>query len=457
MNQFGFSAEFQGALLKMLLNEELNPQVIANLRPEYFTSQPLAWAFGRALRYRDDYGKMPGLMALINETSKLDAGIQPLFHHTLQQVEATMVTDAEYVRAETTEWIKRQIFTRSFAEIRDTYNNGDAEAAYRRMMETVESMQATQWVSEDRGWFFEEAPTRQERRLSAGEINVPTGIQQLDHVMNGGLCIGEMGIWIAYPKIGKTTLLVNLGVSASRLNRRRTLHLVFEGSRAETEDRYDSAFSAELYANVRRGQFTANRFQETQAQYEQLRHNLVIRAFTENWDSTVLDIEAEIKELARRYDWKPEVIIIDYGDLLNPRKEAISHFEGQKDVFRDLSTLAKRGHHAVWTASQARRPDRKNYDEDEHILKSRDIADCYEKVRTAHFIGSINQTKLERKGNQMRLYPELYRATQPGYEPIRVTADLSKMAIKTLNEEVATAPTPDGPPPIPGSRPSLGY
>jgi hypothetical protein len=123
------------------------------------------------------------------------------------------------------------------------------------------------------------------------------------------------------------------------------------------------------------------------------------------------------------------MIIVDYGDLLEGRDGKYkSTYESQKSVFRDLKSLANR-EYAVWTASQAVRPNEKD-ENDMTPLKAREIADCYEKVRIADFVGSINQTPGERAEQKMRLWADIYRDAPIGTKPIPVWDNRETMTLR---------------------------
>jgi replicative DNA helicase len=256
---------------------------------------------------------------------------------------------------------------------------------------------------------------------------VPTGIPELDHILGGGLRKGEMGVWIAYPKRGKSTLLVNHGAQAVRRGDFKVLHYVLEGSRKMVENRYDSVFAQEEYSRIKDGSLTTESWQRLQYEYQSYRQKLIIRGLTERWTYSVADLQEEMRELKQRYNWVPDALVVDYGDLLRARESHLhTEVEVQRSAFRDLKTLANRGY-ALWTASQAQRP-KEDLETSTEILQSRKIADCYDKIRVADFLGTINQTQEERQSKQARLFAELYRDNAAG-QVILVYADFARMTI----------------------------
>lgn len=442
---FPFGVDFQKSLIRLICSDaSFGFMAIKYLKPDYFENEVLVWAYNYIVKYQAQFNAVPPVRLLEEETKRLDSTIKPLYQLVIDSVIHADLSVEDWLRDRTLDFIKRNIFTAAFRESRTAYNTGGVSEAYDLMMAAMDELYQTAWLSPDRSWFFEEFGQRTSDRLSRdfGSDTVATGIHELDQVLGGGLSRGELGIWIAYPKCGKSTLLVNHGVQAVRRSDVNTLHAVFEGSRTLVENRYDTVFAKEAYNLVRTGRFNGDTYRRMEYDYQMYKRRLVVRGFTERWDYSVVDIHEELRELKRLYDWEPALIVVDYGDLLRARVKTDSETESQRAAFRDLKSLANRGY-ALWTASQAQRP-KNDIDSDPHVLYSRKIADCYDKVRVADFIGSINQTKEERAANQMRLFAELYRDNEAG-KIISVKSDFSRMLITVVRdpgESVLPVPVP---------------
>jgi replicative DNA helicase len=142
----------------------------------------------------------------------------------------------------------------------------------------------------------------------------------------------------------------------------------------------------------------------------------------QNWSYTALDVESKIKEL-KRAGREPDLVIIDYGDLLKHHEPTDNARMEQTEVFRALKRIAMMQSVAVWTASQARRP----ADNDkEYILRARDIAECFEKVRIADLVCTLNQTQRERRHGIMRFCVDIYRSADTD-KIIRLVQDYERM------------------------------
>jgi replicative DNA helicase len=202
------------------------------------------------------------------------------------------------------------------------------------------------------------------------------------------------------------------------------------------------------YRNVREGKFDARAMHVMRREYAVLQHKLVVRGFADaqdTWHVSVDDILAELTTLRQDHGWVPELIVIDYGDLVWAPGD--SERDRQKAAFRQMKALAERhsfqGHkgYAIWAPSQAVRPGQ-GADEKEHVLRPRDIADCYEKVRVADAIISLNRTVTEKTIGQARVHLGKYRDAED-MTTVRVITDYDHGAFSKLGVTPPPAPTPD--------------
>jgi len=361
------------------------------------------------------------------------------------------VRDSEYVRDSIVEWARQQTFMMGFAEAREAWNEGKPESAMDLMMGRIDEMRQIRFGDADRGWFFEELGDRQFRRQTSERTSIahPIGIDKLDRAMNGGLSPGELEVVMAYSGIGKTFWCVQRGFTAAR-RRKRCLHFVLEGGRSKTEDRYESRFADSLYSAVKAGDISTSVMASMQREYRVLKENLVIRGFgdLDSWRASYDDLLAELKELRTSRGWVPDLIVVDYGDLLWAGADGESEYMRQKVAFRQLKALSERiefrGHrgYAVCSPTQAQRPD-KGADRREHVLRPRDVADCYEKVRVSDIIISLNRTEREREFELARVFLGKYRDAEDGL-CVRVRTAYTKGAFSDLS--VRDEPPP--PPPV---------
>lgn len=433
---FPFGIEFQTKLVKVLtLDESVTDVALKYLRVEFFESPPLRWMVDRIIAYRDRYGKSPTITALLDMTRTLDPSIRGMYAQAVQQINVTPVKEEDYIKDSVLDWAKRNLFAEAHRKTKDLFNSGDVDGAYEQMRKSVDLIEATTWQRPDRGWFFEEFSKREARRVDSISLGsrITCGINEIDKLLGGGAEKGFMGMWIAYYKGGKSGILQNHGAAGVR-SFKKVLHFSLEGKRDMIEDRYDACFSNEFYSEIKQGNMSQAKYKQVFDEYQHFKNLLVVRSLADNWSNTILDIDTEIQDLRKHHGWCPDMIVIDYGDLLHGRNGPYgSGWESDRDAYRDIKTLANKGF-VVWTASQVQRPKYQDYQTREHVLTSKDIAGGVDKIRVVDFCGSLNATTEERYRNEMRMYPELAREAPSGGESITVNVDFARMRVGSTKE-----------------------
>ena len=443
-----FGPEFQRTLVRASINDGGLRSLLGRFVGAGqlgFSDRTAAWAWSTL--QREQY---PTMLVLQTEARALDP-TDPI-HAGVQEMLATPdYRDLDYVRQKVVQVARDHILYSALEAGATYYNQGDKVNALAAMQAKLDELKSIRLDDADREWFFEGLDERQANRFAAeasGTSRFNLGIDKIDQAMDGGLAKGELEMPLAYSNVGKSFYCTHRGFLAVR-GYGRVLHFVLEGGRSKIANRYDARFSGLVTSEIKRGNFDARTLERVQREYRALRHSLVLRGIRDakEWRVTVEDfIVEELRELRENHGWVPDMVIIDYGDLLwgpgdNDR-------ERQKGVFRKLKTLSEReefpGHvgYAMVVPTQAVRPD-KGADEKEHILYARDVADCYEKVRIVDVAISINRTDHERQHNRIRLHLAKNRESESGVT-VHCLTDYARGIFAEINIQ---EPGPLPPPP----------
>lgn len=432
MEPFPFDAEFQRKIIKLALTDDSFCTIaLKYLRSEMFESEVLRWAWKRIIEERGAK-RTPTMTVMFDLVRRLDQMLQPRYYAMMEAVNAEVLREEAYLRYALADFVQRNIFVGAFEDAQKLYNRGKVSEATDFMLKEMQQINLIRFDAPDRHWFYDEFSERQRirKQLASREFDVtyPTGIVGVDEVLDGGLSKGELGIWMADSKGGKSLFLVHLAGFTARASQRNTLVILLEGSWLQTASRLDSWHTHALYREVKRGIFNEEVYQRMQHEYRGMHQRLVIRALTDKWNYSAADIRGEIDDLYSQFGWRPDQIIVDYGDLLRSQARAYSEEEHQRNAFSDLKSLTTQDHgYSVWSASQARRPVSIKYGSKKSksgdtldgegstikfgkpILGPKDIADSYNKIRRADFVGSINQDAEDKEMGIARLYCALYR------------------------------------------------
>ena len=201
----------------------------------------------------------------------------------------------------------------------------------------------------------------------------------INKLMDGGLGKSELGVVIAPSGVGKSWYLAALGVCGVKAGL-NVIHFTMELSKEYTAQRYDSLLTGINPQNLR------YHIDEIKAAMENLPGILNIFRFPAK-RTTVTTLASAIDNVIIT-SGQPNLIIVDYGDLL---KSSTTYKNMEKrqmlaEVYEELRDLSDEYEAPVWTASQTNRGAL-----EEDIIEAGKIAEAYEKVWIADFILSIQR------------------------------------------------------------------
>lgn len=146
-------------------------------------------------------------------------------------------------------------------------------------------------------------------------------------------------------------------------------------------------------------------------------------------ECSVNHIYALLDSLRRKHNWHPEVVIIDYMDLIVSRYPSYNKddYTRQKHVANEIRGLAKNENVLVFTATQTNRA---GAGEDE-IVDLTKAAESFGKQFSLDYIVSLNQTRADRTATPPRLRMFIAKNRNgPKHELITCTIDYKTMMVR---------------------------
>lgn len=183
----------------------------------------------------------------------------------------------------------------------------------------------------------------------AGVANTPrltTALPALDDQWRGGLGVGQLCTVVGLPGFGKSMFLASVAAASVRSGH-SVAYVTLEISRADTMARIVANITGTPIDGVLNGQRTEAMEILRSVQLA----NMNAKYFTAN-ATTVADIRAWVGKL----DYRPEVIVVDYGDLLNAppssdKKGGGNTYLAARDVWQELRVWVAAEKMWGWTAS----------------------------------------------------------------------------------------------------------
>lgn len=393
-----FDKKYQQSLLKMMItNYEFMVRCRGAISPEYFDTSRVVLS-EIILKYYDRYRSLPTERAMtdIFEETMEKTSYQKYEKIIRKSFEALWKDDypkdADYIESKLIDFAKSQSYLTLAKSIPDLVESGNYKEID-KMQHKISLLGANTAIvikSKD-------AVKDDNLKMSFEAIDpIATGIPELDHedILEGGLARKELGVIIAPPNVGKSMFLNHLG-NAACMQGRRVYHVSLEMSAEQVWKRYVSAI-ASINTKLIKTNIGSIRKQVADF-YEQYGGELIIdERPTKKFSPRDLDMQLDMMNRAGEM---PDIILIDYGDIMKSDSNFGSKYENQAEVYVDLRALCMKYNTRMWVPSQGNRgsTDKKNIDNE-------DVAGAFDKVATADHVLSINMTKEEYQDGIARIF-----------------------------------------------------
>lgn len=230
-------------------------------------------------------------------------------------------------------------------------------------------------------------------------VKFPTVLKTVTKHLDGGNSPKELCMVVAPPGTGKSLYLVNQAVTVMMENK-KVLYISLEMSEEKIAQRFDSVISRIPVNTLKTGTTALYGLKQTLDEFKKFfpDSDLRIKEFPTGM-ANVQSIRTLLYNLKNIEGFEPDVIIVDYLELLRPIRNIDSEYAAQQRIAEELRGLAVEKNILLWTATQPNREGKKVA-----IITDAQLGDSYGKIRVADFAISINQTDTEYDNGEARVY-----------------------------------------------------
>jgi replicative DNA helicase len=376
---------FQIKVLSSLLTHKeflLNIQDV--LSDEYFTNQAHKWIIKEILRYFTKYHTCPSMDVLKVELKKIDNEVLQLsIKEQLREAYKASDEDLKYVEEEFSNFCKNQQLKKALLTSVDFLNAGDYDSIRSLIDNALRSGQ-------DKNLGHEYNKDTESRYREDHRTVIPTPWKEINDLLQGGLGNGDFGLIFGNPGGGKSWSLVALGGYAVSLGY-NVLHYTLELGSDYVGRRYDAFFTGIGVQNI------AQHKDQIEAKVNTLQGQLIIKEFPPG-KASVSTIESHIKK-CEDLDFKADLIIIDYVDLLRSKKTNRERKDEIDDIYVSTKGLARELNLPVWSVSQVNRSGAKD-----NIIEGDKAAGSYDKMMITDVAISLSRKKEDKVNGTGRLH-----------------------------------------------------
>jgi len=380
-----YGTAFQVKVLSSLLtHKEFLQNINDVLSEEYFDNQAHKWIIGEILNYYEQYHTTPTMEVLKVEMKKVENEVLQLsIKEQLREAYQASNEDLEYVENEFSSFCKNQQLKKALLSSVDLLNSGDFESI-RGLIDNAlkagaEKNIGHEYIKDTEARYREEARTI-----------VATPWEKFNDLMQGGLGNGDFGLIFGNPGGGKSWTLVALGGYAVKMGY-NVLHYTLELGEDYVGRRYDAFFTGKPVDTLHKNK------DKVEEIVKELPGQLIIKEYAPG-QATVNTLRAHIQKCSD-LEFKPDLIIIDYVDLLSSKKRSQDRKGEIDDIYVSTKGLAKELQLPIWSVSQVNRAGAKD-----DVIEGDKAAGSYDKIMITDVAISLSRKKEDKVNGTGRFH-----------------------------------------------------
>ena len=375
LSQYGTAFQVK-VLSSLLTHKEFLLNIHDVLSEDYWDNQAHRWIIKEILKNYEKYHTVPSMDLLKVELKKLDNEVlQVSVKEQLREAYKASDEDLKYVQEEFSNFCKNQQLKKALLTSVDFLNAGDYDSIRHLIDNALKAGQ-------DKNVGHEYNKDIETRYREDQRHPVATPWEKINDLLQGGLGSGDFGLIFGNPGGGKSWSLVALGGYAVKLGY-NVLHYTLELGEAYVGKRYD-AFFTNISVNI----IDKNKSKVEEA-ITDLQGQLIIKEFPTG-QATIHTLKAHIQKCENQ-GFKPDLVIIDYVDLLGTRKKTADRKGEIDDIYISTKGLARELNVPIWSVSQVNRAGAKD-----DIIEGDKAAGSYDKVMITDVAISLSRKRKDK-------------------------------------------------------------
>jgi hypothetical protein len=423
-----YGKTFQEGLVQLIFEDRpFADQITEVLDIQFLELEYLRVFINKVIQYRDKYNKHPSTETMITIIrSDLDNEseiIQKQVRNYYARIHANEIRDTEFIKETSLEFCRKQKLKSAMMKSVSLLQTCSFDEISKIINEAIK-------LGSENNFGYDYMFDFEKRFVPKFRKPISTGWKGIDDITKGGLGKNELGVVIAPTGAGKSMALVHLGTQAIKEGK-TIVHYTLELQDTVVALRYDSCitgyplselttFKKEIYETIK-----------------DLEGSLIVKEYPTKSASTNT-IRSHLSRLIKR-DIKPNMIVVDYADLLKPvrtRKEKRNELES---IYEELRAISSEFECPVWTASQTNRSGLNM-----EVITMEQISEAFNKCFVADFICTISRTIEDKQKNQAKMFIAKNRNGPDGiiYD---LFMDTSNVCIKMLPKTTLNTMIPINP------------
>jgi replicative DNA helicase len=417
-NLSNYGRVFQHKVLYAILND--NPflhNVEDTLEEEYFDSAAHKWIVKNVKQYYAKYHCCMTMEAMAIEVKKLKNNdiLKVSVKDELKLVYTGTTEDIEYVKEEFLAFVRNQKVKEALLKSVDLMESGDY-GNIRSVMENALKAGEPKNI----GLILNKDIELRYRESEDVLVKFPEGWDVLNQVTDGGIPPGALIVIMGGTGSGKSTMACHMAVSAARQGFTVAYYTL------ELSDTYVGKKMDSVMTGIDMKQLKHNKALVEKVNAE-VPGQLVVKEFYPG-RSTMDDIESHQRHLRNDLNIEVDFVVIDYPELLRPRKYRNDNLQESNDIYTDIKGYAKETGKRIICPSQLNRSGMKA-----DIAEHDSIAGSVGKIFIADFVLTVSRKREDKIAKTARWHVLKSRLGEDGMT-YNVSMNLTTNKISVVGE-----------------------
>ena len=384
-----FGKSFQEKLCQLMLEDRpFFDQIMEVLDINFFEKKYLQIFAQTLINYRNKYNTHPNAEVMISllrtELNHHDKATA----HTVREYYARIhssdgVEEADYIKDKALDFCRKQVLKGAMIKSAKLLKSSSFEEIEKVIKEAL-----VLGTDNNFGHDFRKDLLKRFELVSRDPTS--TGWSRMDEIVKGGLGKSELGVVIAPTGAGKSMVLVHLA-SQALLAGKTVVYYTLELKDTVVGQRFDCCITDVPLQEHRM------RKKEIVDKIKDIDGTLIIKEYPTKSASTQT-LKNHIEKLRKR-GIEPDLILVDYADLLRPVRSSGEKRHELEETYEGLRGLAQTYEIPIWTASQTNRGGL-----NAEVITMEAISEAFNKCFVADFIFSLSRTVQDKQANKGRIF-----------------------------------------------------
>jgi len=378
---FGYLGyNFQLKILNLIITDKTFAQsIIDSIQSKYFDNQYFKLIMQMMKEYYEKYQSVPSFEG-IEQLTQLEISSEmakKCVIDMLIEIKEASFEDHLFIKEKTIKFCKQQELKKAIRKVESILEKGEFES-YDKCEEYIR--EAITIGDGDNG-NFEVFHNVEEVLKEDYRHPIPTGIDGIDNLLNGGLAKGELGVILAPTGVGKTTILTRFANTAFNMGY-NVLQIFFEDNPKIIQRKHFTCWTGippqELSDNKEKVLHKADEMKKNGGR-------LILKKLASD-EFTIAQIKNQIRKIMSE-GINLDIVVLDYIDCVIPDRSYNDEWKGEGSVMRKFEGMCHELNLVGWTAAQGNRSSISS-----EVVTTDQMGGSIKKAQVGHVIISVAKT-----------------------------------------------------------------